>query len=274
MLRGQVTSAWDGTLAGEAADEVCLKTRAAVERLLIDMCSIRRAALGDMIKGSSSEFVGFVLAKLRDELAAGELRQLTDLLKSDGAGTTSDDLRRLQSVFGYAFPPDDIVRTGDIVQDAAKDIWLILTPQCHLERFKKKTGGKLTMVRALRITSEGLKSLSEQGTHIDDIGHSSTANHGKAGESVIVLSNVPHKPKDRSALMDVILLAHAWHTVTVKDGPADALRYINELGLERVCTLSESFCAGVVQRLVTTMGSVGVPDFPGFEWKRLRDSLK
>jgi hypothetical protein len=274
VLRGQVVTAWEGTIAGETADKVRERARIAVEKMLIDLCSVRRSALAAMVKGDSNEFVGLMMAKLRDELGFGAADQLGDVLKSGGADQSNEDLRRLQSVFCYVFPPDDFVRTGDIVKDSSGSLKMVITPQCHLERFRKKTGGRLTMVDADEMTTHSVKQLKDEGLNIDQIGGSPTAGHGNAGGSVVLLSNLPAVANSRSSLLDVVLRGHSWSTVRVGDVPAgEALRYSAVPGLTRLCTLTETLCAAVVSHLTTTIGSVGVSDFPGFEKTRLKGLL-
>lgn len=202
-LRTYITDAWADTIAGETADAVRKRARSAVERLLIDLCSVRQRALAAMFKGDSNQFVTLVMAKLRDELGAAGVEQLSEIVKGGGTAETADDLRRLQSAFYYYFPQDDLVRTGDLVIDAAGKYGIVITPWCHLESFQKKTGGYLTIVDGYEL---GTQSLKDAGIAAEKTGESATAGHGKAGFSILVLPNVPRTHNERSVLVDLALV--------------------------------------------------------------------
>lgn len=263
-LRTYVIEAWQHTIAGETADAVRERARAAVERLLIDLCSVRKSALAAMSRGDVNQFVSLVMAKLRDELGASGLDQLATIVKGGGSADAAEDLRRLQSAFYYHFPQDEVVRTGDLVVDPAGKYGMVITPWCHLESFQKKTGGYLTIIDACELKAD---ALGAAGIVTDRVGESATAAHGKAAYSVVVLPNVPKNPGDRNALVDLALIAHGWNTVRVKDVDG-ALRY-GALEFKRLCTLTETFSGAVVSHLAKTISSIGVPDFPKFEVERL-----
>jgi hypothetical protein len=269
-LRTHVTTAWENTIAGETADAVRERARAAVERLLIDLCSIRKSALAAMSKGDVNQFVGVVMAKLRDELGASGLEQLETIVKGGGAAEAADDLRRLQSAFYYYFPQDDLVRTGDIVTDEAGQYGMVMTPWCHLESFQKKTGGYLTVIDGCELKADSLKAA---GLGSERVGASATASHGKAAYSFVVLPNVPKQANSRSELIDLALITHGWNTKRV-EGTEGALRYSSVKTHKRVCTLTETFSGAVVSHLAKTISSLGIPDFPQFEIDRLTGLLK
>jgi hypothetical protein len=268
-LRASVTEAWENTIAGETADAVRDRARAAVERLLIDLCSVPKTALAAVVKGSGNQFVSVVMAKLRDELGAAPVDELSAIVKGDRAPGGGEDLRRLQSAFYYYFPQDDLVRTGDILVKGDGNYAMVVTPWCNLESFQKKTGGYLTVVDACEITAHGFNGA---GVARERIGESATASHGKASYSIVALPNVPKTFGDRKELIDLALITHSWNTVRV-NGVEGQLRY-GGFGFTRVCTLTETFGGAVVSHLAKTISSLGVPDFPKFEIERLTNLLK
>lgn len=273
-LRGFVTTAWNDTIAGDTADRVRSQARAAVERMLIDLCSIKREALAALVKGESGEFLALVMAKLRDEIGSQSVDQLSEVLKLGGAVQATDELRRFQSIFYYHFPSDDLVRTGDLVIDDAGKYAMVFTPQCHLERFQKKTGGRLTVVETDQLSETSVKELRASGLDVNSVGNSSTASHGKAGYSLVLLPNVPKTAKNRNVLVDLALRTHCWRTIEVPGTVTGALTYTAAKSLTRLCTITETFGTAIVSHVANTIASAGVPDFPNFEIDRLMAILK
>ena len=114
QLRTIVEEAWNDTIAGEVADDVRARARASVERVLIDLCSVRRNALAALLGTLDEGLDALLMAKLRDEIGSQGIGQFDALSVGGGQVEATDQLRRFQSIFYYHFPADDLVRTGDI----------------------------------------------------------------------------------------------------------------------------------------------------------------
>ena len=269
-----VAAAWDETIAGEVADAVRANARASVERVLIDLCSVRRNALAALLTTTGGGLEALLMAKLRDEVGFPGVAQF-DVLGGGGAGVeATDELRRFQSIFYYHFPVDDLVRTGDIVVDGAGTYSMVFSPQCHLERFRKKTGGRLTLVEAEELTRDGIEALKGSGVTLTQVRGSAIAGHEGAGNSVVVLPNVPREPDRRDVLLDVVIRTHAWKTLEIEKEEGGALRYADVPGVRRLCTVTETWRGAVVSHIASVMASAGVPDFPAFERARMNRVLE
>ena len=145
---------------------------------------------------------------------------------------------------------------------------MVFTPQCHLERFRRKTGGRLTLIDAEELATGGIAGVS-----ISAVGGSAIASHGRAGHSVVVLPNVPRQPNGRHLLFDIAIRTHAWTTTQVDTEQNEPLRYAHVAGVSRLCTITETWCAAVVSHIAGVMASAGVPDFPDFEKNRINQVL-
>ena len=66
---------------------------------------------------------------------------------------------------------------------------------------------------------------------------------------------------------------HAWTTRQVDKGESVPLRYADVQGVNRLCTITETWCAAIVSHIVGVMASAGMPDFPGFEKNRINQIL-
>ena len=272
-LRAIVGAAWNDTMAGEVADRVRAQTRTAIERVLIDLCSVKRPALAALLRRPDRGFETLLMAKLRDEIGSQRIDRLGDLFKGGGTVKATDELRRFQSVFYYHFPADDLVRTGDIVVRSTGSYAMVLTPQCHLERFRKKTGGRLTLVDAEELTPTGIAALKQSGVTLSKVGGSAIASHIGAGYSVVILPNVPSKAKSRESFVDIAVRTHAWTTLHANGQVDGALRYTDVPDVDRLCTITETCGGAIVSHIARVMASAGVPDFPDFERTRINKVL-
>ncbi len=272
-LCDSVRAAWDDTVAGEFADGVRGTARAAIERVLIDFCSVRRTALAALLE-SRDQFETLLMAKLRDEIGIQGIDRLDDLIEGDAQVEAAEDLRRFQSVFYYHFPADDLVRTGDIVSTEAGGYAMVVSPQCHLVRFRKKTGGCLTLVDAEELTTRGIAALKKSGVKLTKVGSSAIANHDGAGSAVVVLPNVPSSPNCRDSLVDIAVRTHAWRTIHVDEAVVGPLTYADVVGADRLCTVTETCSMAVISHIAGVMASAGVPDFPQVERTRINEVLK
>ena len=151
---------------------------------------------------------------------------------------------------------------------------MVFSPQCHLERFRKKTGGRLTLIDAEELTKNGIAELKKSGVTLSRVGSSAIASHGPAGYSVVVLPNVPMKSNGRNSLVDIALRTHAWTTIHVEKQGDEALEYKEVTSVNRLCTIAETCCVAVVSHIAGVMASVGVPDFPEFERSRINRVLQ
>ena len=269
-----IRTAWGETIAGEVADRVRTKARIAIERVLIELCSVKRPALRALLEPLDVGLETLVMAKLHDEIGFQDIDQLSDIFKGGGQVEANDDLLRFQSIFYYQFPADDLVRTGDIVITNTESLAMVFSPQCHLQRFRKKTGGRLTLVKAEELTTAGISALRKSGVELSESGSSAVASHKGAGYSVVVLPNVPRVANSRDTLVDIVLRTHAWLTLDINKLDDKPLQYTDVSDAKRICTITETYSGAIVSHIAAVMASAGVPDFPDFDRTRINEILR
>ena len=130
------------------------------------------------------------------------------------------------------------------------------------------------LIDAEELNVDGIAALRGSGVKLSEVGGSAIASHKGAGQSVVVLPNVPREPNDRQSLFDIAVRAHAWTTLRVEKREGGPLRYADAPSVRRVCTITETCCAAVVSHISGVMASAGVPDFPQFERVRINQVLK
>jgi hypothetical protein len=270
-LAQQIRNAWTGTIAGELADKVRSQVFAAVERSLVDICAVGKGAISSMSHGTVENLVHVVLSKVRDEIGAVDAEALEEIVAASHSGESSDELRRLMSAWYYFFPSDSRVRRGDLVEIDG-ELGLVVTAPCDLVRFPKKTGRRLTWLRAVRLDADGVSTLRAAGVEVNDVGNSIIAAHGKAGEAIVLLPNVPLEAGSRESVADYVVLCHAWESRVFAGAPGGAVAYEHLEGLRRRCTLADPFASAVVARVTSVISSPGTPDLPKGELARLKQA--
>jgi hypothetical protein len=274
QLFATVKAEYENTIAGDIADNARMRVRAALEDALVELCSVPKASLAELVEGQPEILFSLVASKLRDGLTSEGAEFVEQALAKATPAASTDGLRRFQSVWYYYFPTDALVRRGDIVRIAGGSVALIVSAQCDLARFRKKTAMHLTYAPMFELTKANAQSLKEAcGFDLKKIGNSAIASHEQFGHAFIVLPNVPEVVASREALKDYALRCHALQSQAMPRAGNNALTYPHVDGLERVCTLTESFAAAVIGHLVATLSAPAMPDFPRFEKERLQQLL-
>jgi hypothetical protein len=176
-------------------------------------------------------------------------------------------VRRLLSVWYYYFPHDDRVRTGDLIELPSGDLGLVVTPVCDLAYFPKKTGKRLTWVQTVRLDHDGIAALNKVGIKFSRIGKSIIADH--AGDTVILLPNVPTKHGSRESTADYAVLCHAWSNQLFDKPEGGALLYKDISPYSRRCTIADPYVSGIIGKIMSVISSPGTPDLPEVERSRL-----
>ena len=275
-----VKSEYAKTIAGEIADEARSRIRRALEQTLVELCSVPTSVLAQLTQGQVGQAEGLfslVASKLRDGLASEGSGFIGDALTQVevAPGQSTDALRRFQSIWYYYFPTDQLVRRGDIARTRSGDIVLIISAQCDLARFQKKTAKYLTLATMVELTKANVQTIGNTCQHyrLRAVGGSPIASHAEFSHAFIVLPNVPTEHGSRDGIKDYLVRCHALQSVEVPRAEKMDLKYSETDGLVRVCTLTESFAAAVVSHLVATLSAAGMPDFPTFEQQRLQQLL-
>lgn len=273
-LFATVKAEYENTIAGDIADEARLRIRTALEEALVELCSISKASLAELAEGQPEILFSLVASKLRDGLTSEGAEFVEQALAKASPAASTEGLQRFQSVWYYYFPTDNLVRRGDIVRAPDDGLALIVSAQCDLARFRKKTAMYVTYAPMLELTKANAKALKELSKYdLRKIGNSAIASHEQFGHAFIVLPNVPEKAGSRDVLKDYVLRCHALQSKPMTRAGDTALAYPEVDGFERVCTLTESFAAAVVGHLVATLSAPAMPDFPKFERERLQQLL-
>jgi len=268
QLAAHILEAWRDTIAGDVADKVRSQVSVAVERSLIDMSQVRRGAIAALSQGEIDNLVQIVLSRVRDELGSQGDPTLEALVSMQPDGASNEQLRRLLSIWYYSFPSDQLVRRGDLIEIDG-ELGFVVTPPCDLTKLGKKAGRRLTWLRVVKLDQAGIVTLRNSGIKMKSVGHSIVAHQGEAGDTIIMLPNVPSVTHSRESLEDFALLCHAWENRSITADIQGSLSYASLGTIRRRCTLAEPFAGAVVAKIASVMSSPGTPDLPMGEVARL-----
>jgi hypothetical protein len=265
------------------------------DQILSDM---GRASLNDVKnhvaagEGGKKDFVDFLAERFRASLAGKDVYSMVDQIPDSALPeVASDETRALAEkvwssrLYFQEEIGDDMVRRGDIV--AIGDAYsLILSADCDLSRFWKKNLGIINMValHPLDNANSSLKDLLTLCVKADKIpGKPSTLLEqvGDLSRGPFVLPFVPVEdarinllavPKD--IVTKRIDLPPEFAPLTERKKSELSVKYSHWPDAKRVCTISEPFLTPVIQHVLSTIGGIGVPDYPSVMREILKNILE
>jgi hypothetical protein len=237
--------------------------------------------------GGKKDFIDFLAERFRTTLAGPNVYGLVDEIPQPAANALPVDTSLAAKVWSYRLyfhqeTGDDLVRRGDIVRvnDA---LLLVMSADCDLGYFWKKNLGIINAVtlHELNQTNATLKDLltlcvKPEALSKPTIG-SLLGQVGELSEGPFVLPFVPLDrdlknfiaiPKDLSSIR--ISTPASWATFTHRQKKTHPMKYEYWPEAKRICTVSEPFLTPVIQHVLSTMGGIGVPDYP----EHMKDILK
>ena len=190
----------------------------------------------------------------------------------------------------YHQPNDDIVRKGDIVHtaDDPSVLYLVVTPDCDLNRFWHKYLGYVNTVKIYSIIDkkEKLKEiglLTRKREDIRNIKVKSCSNSIDAiGGSSLCVPFLPISGVFRDYLLfpkelcsELVIMPDDVKANQDRKKRGEArLTYSRWPEHKRVCTISEPFLTPVVDHILAAVAGYGTPDYPGVVQKTLATKLK
>lgn len=271
------------------ANTLRTKTVQCADQILSDM---GRASLNDVKNllvvgdGGKKDFIDFLAERFRTSIAGQSVYDLVDRIPVATAGATAPAESVAAKVWSYRLyfqeeTGDELVRRGDIVSVGGAHV-LVLSADCDLGYFWKKNLGIINAValHELQQTNSTLKDWLTLCVKPEKLGakvHSLLGKVGELSEGPFVLPFVPFGsglkhfiaiPKELSSTK--ITTPADWGTFTDRQKKEHPMKYSYWSGAKRICTVSEPFLTPVVQHVLSTIGGIGVPDYPD----QMKDILK
>ncbi len=224
-----------------------------------------------------SDFTNIVLQKLQYEIDLQSITQLTELLESEKEKIGDDNkVRELWHYRLYHKNNDMIIRKGDILKKNmdSDDLYLVISSDCHLSDFWKKTLGYLCIIplhQASKDNAELVKRL-QYGVDIANYSISSLVNP----RQIDFLITLPGLTTENSKYIDYLLNPREISTISIplngndEDTKSRHLNLDNIPNYQKVISVSEPFMSALFQFIQQNFSGFGVPDF----CDELKDSIK
>jgi hypothetical protein len=225
---------------------------------------------------SSKEENGAPVFTKYDFIEAIIPRYKKELVKVDWADTpvkkVKPKIKEIKAVWAhrlYDNTSSEKVLMGDIVYKANGRYYLVVSSDCHIEKFWKKNGGYISLVPLLKIKSqqgkEQLKLMLNNQTKITSLTNSQSA--------MTILPAVPIKTK----FFDFVLLPKGIISVKITRGDntnEQTLKYDTFIGFSKVASILDPFKSPLIQFIMDNISGYGCPDFPPLMQNDLKDKIK
>lgn len=206
------------------------------------------------------ELIGILEGKIQNSIISAKLPLPKSENSPHSEEKNTDIMGALWSFRLYYKPLDEdrIVRTGDIIVKKSStdfsNLYLVITDDCSLSRFAKKTGGILNTVELTRITPGVDNKIKIKGlTSLTNIAGLSGTN----GRPLLL----PYIPVEDNQLRDYLLLMQRHFTIECKVKEGSSLIY-DDIDYRRVCSISSPFLHPLIGTIISNLFGWGCPDYP------------
>ena len=215
---------------------------------------------GGIEKDVVEELIGMLEGKIKNSIISAKLPLPKSENSPHSEEKNTDIMGALWSFRLYYKPLDEdrIVRTGDIIVKKSStdfsNLYLVITDDCSLSRFAKKTGGVLNTVELTRIIPGVDNKIKIKGlTSLTNIAGLSGTN----GRPLLL----PYIPVEDNQLRDYLLLMQRHFTIECKVKEGSSLIY-DDIDYRRVCSISSPFLHTLIGTIISNLFGWGCPDYP------------
>ncbi len=215
---------------------------------------------------SKYDFIDAIIPRYKNELSKFEWREMS-------IKRAKPKIQEIKAVWAhrlYDNTPSSNVLMGDIVKNDKGLYYLVISSDCHLERFWKKNGGYVSLIPLLKMNSakgkNQVKLLLNNQSKISSLTNSQSA-----------ITILPTVPVATSKYCDFILIPKGIKSIEIKkgDNPNEAvLTYDVFAGYSKVVSLLDPFKSPLIQFVMDNISGYGCPDFPPSMQKYLSDCIK
>ena len=208
----------------------------------------------------TNEIKNILSSKIENDIISAILAM--DTSSSTGEECNNDEaktlMRELWSYRLYNNPTDNIVRTGDIIREKEStnynSLYLVITDNCSLARFKSKTSGLINTIKL-----KPLNSFYKGDVKVRKITSlTNTSGFSETNGRPIMLPYI----KINNNFIDYMLFMQNHECLPVtKINKDDPLLYDNEFNYERVCSLSSEFIHPLIGTIVSNLYGWGCDDY-------------
>lgn len=231
-----------------------------------------------MTLSAIGQFAEIISEKVKNDIISSDL-SYDYRCNAGGSGENDDILHKFWCYRLYHMPSDNFVRTGDLIKktnEGYEELYLVVTPLCHLARFWSKAFGQLNLVKLydIHLKKDYIKSQAELVKKTSDL--------KSAKSDIISISNPLSKYGGNALYIPFIRIGEKYNDyilfpkeiscekielpdekieLTDKKARDGALTYDYINKYKRVATLSDPFITPIIGNILSALKGYGAPDY-------------
>lgn len=254
--------------------EIISKSNMAISRVLAEISSfsVEEFVLSiseprdNSYVSTNQDFLNVVLPRYKNQLCNNF--PLAELPVKTNEEPKVENLKKIWSFRLYDTISSNCVSRGDIIRKNKHDYYLVVSSDCHMNKFWKKNGGYLSLIPLKQIRKKQSKELLKMMGIKDVTFHSLTS-------SSISATILPALPVSSSKLQDFIIIPKSIISVhfplpSGSKAEKEPLTYDKIEPYTKIATISEPFKSPLMQFIIENISGYGCPDFP----KKLKEYFK
>ena len=256
--------------------EVIYKSNLAINKILSEIsqlsvedffASIQNSFKDGRYYVNNKDFVDVIAPRYKRALCSIEWDNMSIVKHSE---PNLEEIRKVWAYRLYDDTPSQNVSMGDIVKNENGNYFLVLSSDCHMERFWKKNGGYISLIPLVEMNSEAskeqLKLIANNSTKILSLTNSQ-----------ISMTLLPAVPIADSCLCDFVVLPKSITSVKIEkneEQQVSALIYDVFNGFSKVVSILDPFKSPLLQFIMDNISGYGCPDFPEKLQEDLFETIK
>lgn len=254
--------------------EIISKSNKAISKVLAEISSFSVEdfvlSIGEQKENSyvstNQDFLNVVLPRYRNQLCNNFT--LSELPIKTREEPKVENLKKIWSFRLYDTNSSNCVTRGDIIRKNKNDYYLVVSSDCHMNKFWKKNGGYLSLVPLKHVRKKQSKEI------LDMMGVKDVTFHSLSSSSISA-TILPALPVSSSKFQDFVVIPKSIISVYIPlpDGAKPdktPLTYDKLKQYTKVTTILDPFKSPLMQFILENISGYGCPDFP----KKLKNHFR
>lgn len=255
--------------------KIIYNSNKAVNKILSDISQLSvekfSASIGNLVDGkyvvTNDDFIDVIIPRYRQALYCIDEKCLS-IAKTEEPDT--NEIKKVWSYRLYDVTASPIVSMGDIIKKENDGYFLVVSSDCHLNRFWQKNGGYISVIPLNRIEST-------KGKEVRNFMINGSQTFSSINSSQIAMTVLPAVPVSRKELRDFLVLPKSIISINVSKpdgaGNKEPLKYDWFNGYSKIASLMDPFKSPLIHFIMDNITGYGSPDFPNLLQNYLKSRI-
>ena len=256
--------------------EVIYNSNKAVNKILSDISQLSieefSASIGEIehekYTVTNDDFIDVIIPRYRKALYS---IVNTNLSITKNGDPNINEVKRVWAYRSYDETPSNKVSMGDIIKQKNSGYFLVISSDCHLNKFWQKNGGYISLIPLN-------KTYSAIGKKQKKLMISGGSNFTSINNSQIAMTVLPAVPVSVKRNCDFIILPKSIVSIKVDKpneiGKKEPLTYDLFKGYSKVVSVMDPFKSPLIHFIMDNITGYGCPDFPKVLQSYLNNQFK